>query len=108
MSALSLRLPDSLHLKIRELAERDAVSINQFIATAVAEKTAVLLAVEYLEARGRQGNRRLFDRVLARVPDVPAISGDERPLRQPNKSLQPTSRARKAVGKSTSGRAARG
>jgi len=32
MSTLSLRLPESLHRKIRELAERDDVSINQFIA----------------------------------------------------------------------------
>lgn len=36
MSSLSLRLPESLHQKVRELAERDDISINQFIATAVA------------------------------------------------------------------------
>ena len=36
MSSLSLRLPESLHQKLRELAERDDISINQFIATAVA------------------------------------------------------------------------
>ena len=40
MSSLSLRLPESIHRKVRELAKRDGVSINQFIATAVAEKTA--------------------------------------------------------------------
>jgi len=39
MSSLSLRLPDSLHKMIRELAERENVSINQFIAMAAAEKT---------------------------------------------------------------------
>jgi predicted HicB family RNase H-like nuclease len=38
MSNLSLRLPDSLHEKVRELAARDAISINQSIAAAVAEK----------------------------------------------------------------------
>jgi hypothetical protein len=101
MSALSLRLPASLHQKIRELAERDEVSINQFIATAVAEKTAALLTVEYLATRGRQGDRRLFERVLARVPDVPPISGDERPKRprQPRKALQPPSRAKRPAAK---------
>ena len=102
MSALSLRLPESLHRKIRERAERDAVSINQFIATAVAEKTATLLAVEYLETRGRQGNRRLFDRVRARVPDVQPISGDERPTRQPNTYHLSPSQVRRS---SPSGRA---
>lgn len=95
MSTLSLRLPESLHRKIRELAERDDVSINQFIATAAAEKAAAILTVEYLEARARRGRVRLFDRVLARVPDVPPVSGDELPRtsRQANHALQPSSRS---------------
>lgn len=79
MSVLSLRLPESLHRKIRELAERDDISINQFLATAAAEKAAALLAVEHLEARAERGDAALFDRLLARVPDVPPEPGDERP-----------------------------
>ncbi|NLE11602.1 MAG: toxin-antitoxin system HicB family antitoxin, partial [Actinobacteria bacterium] len=38
MSTISLRLPDSLHKRVRELAKSEHVSINQFIATALAEK----------------------------------------------------------------------
>ena len=111
MSTLSLRLPESLHRKIRELAERDEISINQFIAMAVAEKTAALLTVDYLEDRGRRGSAALFDRLLARVPDVPPMPGDE--LRtakgQANTALQPTSRARTPRMKSRKrARAARG
>ena len=79
MSSLSLRLPESLHQRLRELAERDDISINQFIATAVAEKAAALLTVDYLEARGRRANGKLVDRLLSRVPDVPPIPGDELP-----------------------------
>ncbi len=79
MSSLSLRLPESLHQKLRELAKRDDISINQFIATAVAEKAAALLTVGYLEARGQRGNAKLMDRVLSKVPDVPPIAGDELP-----------------------------
>ena len=84
MSTLSLRLPESLHRKIKELAKQEDVSINQFIATAAAEKAASLLTVAYLEERGRRGNARLFDRVLARVPAAPPIAGDEivRPRRR--------------------------
>ena len=94
MSTLSLRLPASLHHKIRELSERDEVSINQFIATAVAEKAAALLTVEYLETRGQRGSRSQFDRILARVPNVPPMPGDELPnqTRPRDKALQPTSR----------------
>ena len=110
MSSLSLRLPESLHQKVRELAERDEVSINQLIATAVAEKAAVLLTAVYLENRGRRGNVQLFDRVLARVPDVPPAPGDELPqqAQQPNKALLPTSRARRGAKPRKPSRTARG
>lgn len=60
MSTLSLRLPDSLHEKVRELAAEDDISINQFIATAVAEKMAALLTLDYLAERGARGNRAVF------------------------------------------------
>jgi len=98
MSMLSLRLPESLHRKVRELAAKESISINQFIATAVAEKMAALLTEEYLEERARRADPAAFDRILARVPDVPPTPGDERePMasdRQPTKRLQPT-KARK-------------
>ena len=55
MSSLSLRLPESLHQKLRELAERDDISINQFIATAVVEKAAALLTVDYFGSAGTAG-----------------------------------------------------
>ena len=79
MSVVNLRPSDSLHMKIRELAERDDISINQFLATAAAEKAAALLTVEYLEERASRGDQGLFDRLLKRVPDVPPIRGDELP-----------------------------
>jgi hypothetical protein len=110
MSSLSLRLPDSLHEKIRELAEQDDVSINQFIATAVAEKTAALLTVKYLEDRARRADPRLFDRILSKVPDVEPLSGDELPLNagQTIRPLQPTSRAKPKAKSKARSRAARG
>ena len=38
MSALTVRLPKSLHAKIEALAKAEGVSINQFLVTAAAEK----------------------------------------------------------------------
>ena len=38
MSALSSRLPDSLHEQIKKPAEQDEISINRFISSAIAEK----------------------------------------------------------------------
>jgi predicted transcriptional regulator len=77
MSTLSLRLPDSLHKRVRELAEQEGISINQFISTAVAEKMAALLTVDYLEERARRGSREKFLAVLAKVPDVAPDPNDE-------------------------------
>ncbi len=70
MSALSLRLPDSLHKRLREVASREGISINQFIATAVAEKMAAILTEDYLQARAQRGSRAKYEAALALVPDV--------------------------------------
>jgi hypothetical protein len=70
MSTLSLRLPESLHAKVRELASAEGVSINQFLTLAAAEKVSALLTVDYLRARAARGSQEAFDAVLARVPDV--------------------------------------
>ena len=95
MSDLRLRLPESLHSKLREIAERDDVSINQFIATAVAEKAAAYLTVEYLEERARRSDPTLFDRLLNRVPDAPPVAGDELPPAAPRKPRLRAVRRRK-------------
>jgi len=70
MSTLSLRLPNSLHEQIRQLAKREGISINQFIASATAEKMTALLTEEYLHKRARRGSRKKFQAVLDKVPDV--------------------------------------
>jgi predicted transcriptional regulator len=77
VSSISLRLPESLHKRVRELAEREDISINQFITTALAEKMSAMLTEEYLGARARRGSRRKFERVLGKVQDVAPIEGDE-------------------------------
>lgn len=70
MSTLSIRLPDSLHRYLKELAEQEGISMNQFITLAVAEKVSALKTVAYLEERSKRGSRKRFDRVLAKVPDI--------------------------------------
>jgi hypothetical protein len=70
MTALSLRLPESLHRKVAELAEREGISINQLINSAVAEKMAALMTEEYLRERAARGSRSKFAAVLAKIADV--------------------------------------
>lgn len=69
MSTLSLRLPESLHIHLKQLAEEEGISINQFVATAVAEKMSALMTEEYLTARAMRGKRSKYEAALAKVPD---------------------------------------
>ncbi len=70
MSALSLRLPKSLHEQLRELAQEDGISVNQFVMLAVAEKVASISTIEYLEKRAKRGSREKLLSILNKVPDV--------------------------------------
>ncbi len=70
MSTLTVRLPESLHAKIKELAQSEGISINQFLVVAAAEKMAALLTQDYLEREAKKGKRKDFEKVLKAVPDV--------------------------------------
>ncbi|MFU8890810.1 MAG: DUF6290 family protein [Anaerosomatales bacterium] len=76
MSTISLRLPESLHNKVRELAKEENVSINQLITTALAEKMAALMTVEYLEERAARGDRGKFERAMGKVRTVEPDGAD--------------------------------
>ena len=76
MSTLSIRLPDSLHRAVRELAESDQISINQFIAYALTEKVSSLRTVDYLRQRASQAKMEDFDRLLAMVPNAEPDGND--------------------------------
>lgn len=69
-NVLSLRIPKSLHNQVRELAEEEGVSMNQFVMLALAEKVAALQAIDYLEERAKRGSREKMLAVLAKAPDV--------------------------------------
>ena len=49
MTALTVRLPNSVHQKVKELALRDEISVNQFTAAAVSEKMASAMTLDYLK-----------------------------------------------------------
>ena len=77
MSALCLRLPESIHRHIREIAKKEGVSINQFISSAVLEKISALMTEDYLEKRAKRAKKRDFRKILAKVPSRAPILGDE-------------------------------
>ena len=76
MSTISLRLPDSLHEKVKDLATAEHISINQFITTALAEKISALDTEEYLSNRAKRASREKFIRSLDMIPDQEAEKKD--------------------------------
>ncbi len=76
MATMSLRIPESLHRGIKDLATKDGYSMNQFIISAAAEKLASLATVDYLKERAAKADLAEFDRILELIPDVEPDEGD--------------------------------
>jgi len=78
-SAYPLKLPTSIKKAAAELAKEDGVSLNQFIASAVAEKIGSLrTAAEFLRERAGSAKPKDMLKHLRRAPKTPPVTGDER------------------------------
>ncbi len=77
MTAINVKLPDSIFKKAGEMAAKDGVSLDQFVSTAVAEKLSGWLTEDDMNRRAQRASREQFDAALAQVPNVPPIPGDE-------------------------------
>jgi hypothetical protein len=78
MTTIHVEIPNSLHDRASELARRDGISLEQLIASALAEKMSALDAEQYLAQRAARGDRAEFSRILSDVPARPPLPGDER------------------------------
>jgi hypothetical protein len=67
MGILSLRMPDSLHNKIKSLSKNDKISLNQFINSAITEKLTALETEQYLSERAKKGDLNKYLKVLNKV-----------------------------------------
>ena len=81
-SAYPLKLPNSVKNAAAELAKAVGVSLNQFIAAAVAEKVGSLRAAEtFLAERAGRAKPKDLLPYLRKAPKVAPASGDEPPAR---------------------------
>jgi len=79
MKTIQAQIPDFLARIAAEVAEREKVSLDQIIALALASQLSAWKARDDIETRARRGSLEAFDRVMAKVPDVPPMPGDELP-----------------------------
>ena len=78
-AVFQLRLPRSIKGEVERWAKRDGVSMNQFMAIAVAEKLSALETIEFFEGRAKRANFAEFDRIMSRKGGEPPRAGDELP-----------------------------
>jgi hypothetical protein len=76
-STYPLRLPRSLKQEVERRAQEDGVSINQFVATAVAEKLAAMNTAQFFADRRARANFKVFDRLMRRKAGEPPRDGDK-------------------------------
>ena len=74
-----LRLPRSLKEAVERLSREDQTSINQFVATAVAEKVSALQSAKYFADRRARADFKAFDKIMRRRGGRMPREGDEMP-----------------------------
>ncbi len=79
VSNFALRIPPSLMEDVKALATEDAVSVNQFLVQAAAEKVAMLKARSYLAMRAARAAPGDLGRILAEAGSATSIPGVELP-----------------------------
>lgn len=78
-TAYALRLPASVKAEAEKLAAEDGTSLNQFVATAVAEKVSALRTAQYFAERKGRTDWAAFDRIMSRKGGEAPRAGDEIP-----------------------------
>lgn len=76
-SAYPLRLPVSIKAEADKLATVEGTSLNQFVATAVAEKVAALRTASYFAERRGRADWDAFERLMSRGDGESPRLGDE-------------------------------
>ena len=79
ISTYPLRLPRSLKQAVERLSRQEGTSINQFVATAVAEKIAALETARFFADRKKRADFKAFDRIIKRRGGECPRPGDEMP-----------------------------
>jgi hypothetical protein len=79
MSSITITLPDSLQRRLQEIAEKDGVTVDEFVSTIVSQRIAVGEAQSLVQARAARGSGKRLVELLDSAPDVDPEPGDELP-----------------------------
>jgi hypothetical protein len=78
VSTYPLRLPRSVKAAVERFAKAEGISLNQFVATAVAEKLSAMNTATFFAERKGRSDIAAFRRILKRKKGEAPRPGDER------------------------------
>ncbi len=70
MSKLQLRLPDTVHNKIRKIAKREKVSINQILVNSISNEIIRDETFHFFSDRAKDFNEQDFVDALQEIPGI--------------------------------------
>ena len=77
MSVLTVEIPDAVREALDATALREQKSPEQVASESLVRVVRAQEQLDLLAQRAKRAHRRDFDAFLAKVPDVPALPGDE-------------------------------
>lgn len=79
MKSIQVRLPDTIHRRVKQLAADEGVSLNQFIVTSVSNEVVRQETRDFFRGVASQFDPAAFAEALGAIPDSPPAPGDRMP-----------------------------
>jgi len=77
MNTYSLKLSNELLEEIQEIAQDSQLSLDQWVLSAIAQKLETEKTKRIFQTYAKKADLDRFNAILARVPDIEPIPGDE-------------------------------
>ena len=74
MSKLQLRLPEAIHNKVRKIAKRENLSINQLLVNSISNEIIRYETMRFFSERAKNFNEQDF---LDALQEIPAVEPEE-------------------------------
>jgi hypothetical protein len=75
---IQANIPDFLIRQATEVAQREGTTVDSIIAIALSSQVTTWQVRDTVEQRASRGRLSDLDDILAAVPDVPPVPGDEK------------------------------
>lgn len=78
MITIQAKIPDFLARQAADAAAKEKATVDHIIAIALSSQLSAWKVRDSVEQRAKRGKLADLDEILAAVPDVPPVAGDEK------------------------------